>query len=72
MPPTKIEKEIQGFLGHLQNISCFLYALTMVCEPIFKKFKKGIPSASVGSCATRIPLIVHLTATTTAVAAMLA
>ena len=41
--PPQNEKEIRGFLGRLQYISRFISKLTMVCEPIFKKFKKGAP-----------------------------
>jgi len=37
----KIEKEIQGFMGYLQYITCFITKLAMVCERIFKKLKKG-------------------------------
>ena len=43
MPPTKTEKEVQGFLGKLQYISRFISCLTSKCEPIFKLLKKGEP-----------------------------
>jgi hypothetical protein len=41
MPPSKIEKEIRGFLGRLQYISIFIARLTTTCESIFKLLKKG-------------------------------
>ena len=43
MPPTKTEKEVQGFLGKLQYISRFISCLTSKYEPIFKLLKKGEP-----------------------------
>ncbi|XP_074300650.1 putative mitochondrial protein AtMg00860 [Silene latifolia] len=41
MPHPETEKEIPGFLGRVQYISCFIAKLTMICEPIFKKLKVG-------------------------------
>ena len=39
MPPPKTKKKIRGFLGKIQYISRFIAKLTMICEPILKKFK---------------------------------
>ncbi|WCJ43918.1 Transposon Tf2-6 polyprotein [Euphorbia peplus] len=40
MPPSKIEKEVQAFLGSIQYVSRFIAKLTIVCEPIFKLLRK--------------------------------
>ena len=44
MPPLKTEKQIRGFIGRLQYISRFISKLTTICEPIFKKLKKDVPT----------------------------
>ena len=87
MPLPKIEKEIRGFLGHLQYIS-----LTVVNEVIFKNLKKGTKLQWDQECHEAfdkikgylssplvlmapypgIPLILYLTTTTTVMGAMLA
>ena len=41
MKPPKDLSGIESFLGHIQYISRFISKLTMICEPIFKKLKKG-------------------------------
>ena len=41
MPPSKNEKEVQGFIGRLQYISRFIAKLTTICEPIFKLLRKN-------------------------------
>ena len=41
MPAPSIEKEIRGFLGRLQYISCFIAKLTDICEPIFHLSRKN-------------------------------
>src|ERR1044072_4087199 len=40
MPAPRTEKEICGFLGHLNYISKFISHLTATCEPMFKLLKK--------------------------------
>ena len=40
MPIPHSEKEVRGFLGRLNYISCFISHLTATCEPIFKLLKK--------------------------------
>ena len=41
MPPPRIEKEVQGFLGKVQFIRRFIAKLTLTCEPLFGLLKKG-------------------------------
>ncbi|WJZ87890.1 hypothetical protein VitviT2T_007238 [Vitis vinifera] len=43
MPVPRTEKEIRGFLGRLQYISCFIARLTDICEPIFCFLRKNQP-----------------------------
>ena len=43
MKPSRIEKEIWGFLGRIQYISRFIAQLTMTREPLFRLLKKEIP-----------------------------
>ena len=43
MPPSKNEKEIRGFIGHLQYISFFIAKLTFTYEPIFKLLRTNEP-----------------------------
>ena len=40
MPAPRTEKEVRGFLGHLNYISRFISHLTSTCESIFKLLKK--------------------------------
>ena len=40
MSAPRTEKEVRGFLGHLNYISIFISHLTATCEPIFKPLKK--------------------------------
>ena len=40
MPTPYTEKEVRGFLGHLNYISRFISLLTATCEPILKLLKK--------------------------------
>ena len=40
MPAPRIEKEVRGFLGHLNYIARFISHVTATCEPIFKLLKK--------------------------------
>ena len=40
MPAPRTEKEVRGFLGHLNYIARFISHLTATCEPIFKLLKK--------------------------------
>jgi len=42
--PPRTEKEIRGFLGRIQYISRFIAQLTMTCEPLFRLFKKEVPT----------------------------
>ena len=44
MKPPRTEKEIQGFLGRIQYISCFIAQLTMTCAPLFRLLKKEVPT----------------------------
>jgi len=39
-PPKTVDK-IRSFLGQFQYIPRFISKLTMICEPIFKKMRKG-------------------------------
>ena len=39
----RTEKEIQGFLGRIQDISRFIAQLTMTSKPIFRLLKKEVP-----------------------------
>ena len=41
MPAPRNEKEIRGFLGRLQYISCFIARLTDICELIFRLLRKN-------------------------------
>ena len=41
MLASKIEREIRGFLGRLQYISCFIARLIDTCEPIFRLLRKN-------------------------------
>ena len=43
MPASRTEREIRGFLGKLQYISCFIAKLTDICEPIFCLLRKNQP-----------------------------
>ena len=43
MPVPKMEKDVRGFIGKLQYISRFIAKLTMICDPIFKLFRKNQP-----------------------------
>ena len=54
MPPPKIEKQIRGFIGRLQYISRLISKLTTVCEPIFKKLKKNVPTLWDEECQTAL------------------
>ena len=44
MPAPRTEREIRGFLGRLQYISCFIARLTDICEPIFRLLRKNQPT----------------------------
>ena len=86
MSPSITEKEMRAFLQGLQYISCFISRVTMVCEPIFKKLKKGVKPQCDEECQEAfekikghlyypklgIPLILCLTTTTTTMGPMLA
>ena len=41
MPAPRTEKEIRGFLGRLQYISCFIAKLIDIWEPIFRLLRKN-------------------------------
>ena len=43
MTAPKTEKEVRGFVGHLQYISRFIAKLMTVCELIFKLLRKNQP-----------------------------
>ena len=43
MPTLRTEREIRGFLGILQYISCFTTILTDICEHIFRLIRKSQP-----------------------------
>ena len=40
IPAPRIEKQVRGFLGHLNYISRFISHMTATCEPIFKLLNK--------------------------------
>ena len=40
IPSPRTEKEVKGFLGHLNYIAGFISHMTATCEPIFKLLKK--------------------------------
>ncbi|XP_010665037.1 uncharacterized protein LOC104882648 [Vitis vinifera] len=44
MPAPRTEREIRGFLGKLQYISCFIAKLIDICEPIFRLLRKNQPT----------------------------
>ena len=46
----RTEKEIRGFLGRLQYISCFIARLTEICEPIFFLLRKNQPTVWNNDC----------------------
>ena len=50
MPTLRTEKEIRGFLGRLQYISCFIDRLTDICEPIFRLLRKNKPMVWNNDC----------------------
>ncbi|XP_034689131.1 uncharacterized protein LOC117917002 [Vitis riparia] len=50
MPAPRTEKEIRGFLGRLQYISCFIARLTDICEPIFRLLRKNQPTVWSDDC----------------------
>ena len=50
MPAPRNEKEIRGFLGRLQYISCFIARLTDICEPIFHLLRKNQPTVWNNDC----------------------
>ena len=41
MPTPRTKREIRGFLGRLQYLSCFIAILTNICEPIFRILRKN-------------------------------
>ena len=41
MPAPRTKREIRGFLGRLQYLSCFIAILTNICEPIFRILRKN-------------------------------
>ena len=41
MPEPCIEKQVRGFLGHLNYIARFISQLTATCEPLFKLLRKN-------------------------------
>ena len=41
MPAPRTKREIRGFLGRLQYLSCFIAILTDICEPIFRILRKN-------------------------------
>ncbi|KAL6320241.1 hypothetical protein AAG906_005312 [Vitis piasezkii] len=44
MLALRTQREIRGFLGRLQYISCFIARLTDICEPIFRLLRKNQPT----------------------------
>ena len=50
MPAPRTEREIRGFLGRLQYISCFIARLTDICEPIFHLLRKNQPTVWNDDC----------------------
>ena len=50
MPAPRNEKEIRGFLGRLQYISCFIARLTDICKPIFRLLRKNQPTVWNDDC----------------------
>ena len=50
MPTPRTEREIRGFLGILQYISCFIARLTNICEPIFRLLRKSQPTVWDDDC----------------------
>ncbi|XP_058192083.1 uncharacterized protein LOC131309472 [Rhododendron vialii] len=43
MEPPRSKKDVRSFLGKVQFISRFIAKLTLICEPIFRLLKKGVP-----------------------------
>ena len=41
MPKPCTEKQVRGFLGHLNYIARFISQLTATCEPLFKLLRKN-------------------------------
>jgi len=41
MPKLRTEKQVQGFLGHLNYIARFISQFTATCEPLFKLLRKN-------------------------------
>ena len=41
MPESRTERQVRGFLGCLNYIARFLSQLTVICEPLFKLFRKN-------------------------------
>ena len=50
MHAPRTEKEIRGYLGRLQYISCFINKLTDICEPIFRLLRKNQPTVWNDDC----------------------
>ena len=50
MLAPRTEREIRGFLGRLQYISCFIARLTDICEPIFLLLRKNQPTVWDDDC----------------------
>ena len=44
MPAPRTEREVRGFIGRLQYISCFITRLIDICEPIFCLMRKNQPT----------------------------
>ena len=40
LPPPHTQREVRGFFGRLNYISCFILQMTAKCNPIFKLLKK--------------------------------
>ena len=50
MLAPRTEREIRGFLGKLQYISCFIAKLIDICEPIFRLLRKKQPTVCDDDC----------------------
>ena len=50
MPSPRIEREIRGFPGILQYISCFIAKLTDIFEHIFRLIRKNQPTVWNDDC----------------------
>ena len=60
IPIPNTEKDVKGFLGRLQYISCFIARLTEICEPIFRFLRQNQPTVRNDDCLISPPVLVPL------------